>query len=121
MPYKSLYKLKNFGIILIQNNFEDINMSVENTLIDPNTVKEGDTIALKYYYFGEYSHEDLFIVEYFRFALGVFLSDDARTAGNFTPLCELYQKGEDSKQDYISNYGEYITNKIPAWRIVSQK
>ena len=36
MPYKSLYKLKNFGIILIQNNFEDISMSEENKIIDPN-------------------------------------------------------------------------------------
>lgn len=97
-------------------------MTTENVqVLDPNTVSVGDVIAIPYYYFGEYSHEELHYVESFRFALGVFLSDDARVAGNFTPLCELYKPSENSKQEYISNYGEYISNKIPNWRIVSKR
>lgn len=97
--------------------------SVLNAELDPNLVEAGDKIALKYYYpFGEDSgYEDIFEVVYFRFALGVFLSDDAKKAEDFTPLCELYKKSEKSTQEYISNYGEYISNKIPAWRIVEKK
>jgi hypothetical protein len=54
-------------------------------------------------------------VEEFRFCLGVFLSDAHRQAGDFTPLCELYEPGPESEERYISNYGSYHTNQVPAW------
>ena len=95
--------------------------SLLNAELDPNSVETGDKIALKYYYDETFSHEDIFEVVYFRFALGVFLSEDAKKAEHFTPLCELYKKSENSTQEYIGNYGEYFTNKIPAWRIVEKK
>jgi len=54
-------------------------------------------------------------VEMFRDCLGVFLSDQARTAGRFTPLCDLYGPGAGSKQGYISNYGEYTIDPVALW------
>lgn len=73
-------------------------------------MKAGDRIRL----FDRYGHDD-FVVEEFRFCLGVFLSDAHRAAGNFTPLCKLYEPGPESEQKYIGNYGEYHTNQVPAW------
>ena len=64
---------------------------------------------------GLYRDWEDFTVEEFRFCLGVFLSDQHRQAGNFTPLCKMYCNGPDSKAGYISNYGEYRTNQVPAW------
>lgn len=56
-----------------------------------------------------------YTVEEFRHCLGIFQTEQAREAGDFTPLCELYEAGPDSEQKYISNYGEYTTNKVQAW------
>lgn len=92
-----------------------------NAELDQNLVKEGDKIALKYYYSKDVWEEEIFDVVYFRFALGVFISDDAKKAEHFTPLCDLYEKSESSTQEYIGNYGEYVTHKKPAWRIVEKK
>ena len=74
-------------------------------------MKAGDRIRLTQYIMGLYANgtED-FTVEEFRFCLGIFKSEDHRQAGNFTPLCELYEAGPESKLDYISNYGEYTAN-----------
>ena len=55
------------------------------------------------------------IVEEFRYCLGVFASAQDREAGAFTPLCDLYEPGPESKEEYISNYGEYQTNMVQAW------
>jgi len=78
-------------------------------------MKAGDKIRVQKYIMGHRSHTDDYTVEEFRFCLGIFLSDDHRKAGKFTPLCELYENGPDSKSDYISHYGGYYTNQVQAW------
>jgi hypothetical protein len=78
-------------------------------------MKAGSRIRLQRYMMGIATDTDDFTVEEFRHCLGIFESNDRRKAGNFTPLCDLYYRGPDSKDDYISNYGEYVTNMVPAW------
>jgi hypothetical protein len=56
-----------------------------------------------------------FTVEEFRYCLGIFESEQHRQAGRFTPLCDLYERGPDSENSYISNFGEYYTNPVQAW------
>jgi hypothetical protein len=64
---------------------------------------------------GMYDDWQDFTVEEFRFCLGIFLSDESREAGHFTPLCDIYCDGPESEGDYISNFGSYRTNQVPAW------
>lgn len=79
-------------------------------------MKEGDKIRLTYYVMGSYPcGTNDFIVEEFRFCLGVFMSDQHRKAESFTPLCDLYERGPESEDGYISNFGEYVTNKVPSF------
>ena len=54
-------------------------------------------------------------IEKFRHCLGFFQNDDYRTAQKFTPLCELYEIGPESKEDYISNFGNYQTQWVQSW------
>jgi len=56
-----------------------------------------------------------YVVEEFRYCLGVFESEDHRKAGRFTPLCDLYEPGPESEEKYIPNFGEYKTNMVQAW------
>lgn len=79
-------------------------------------MKAGDKIRVQMYIMGHHKG-DLkdFVVEEYRYCLGIFLSEQHRTAGRFTPLCELYEPGPDSEKDYIPNFGEYTTNEVPAW------
>ena len=84
-------------------------------------LKCGDRIEMEYYIMGKPTGEwHKYTVEEFRQCLGIFESDDHRTAGNFTPLCELYKAGPDSREKYISNYGSYTTNMVPGWRLVNK-
>lgn len=79
-------------------------------------MKAGDKIRIQHYIMGAYPGELTdHVVEEFRFCLGIFLSDQARTAGDFTPLCNLYERGPEAENKYISNYGEYYTNPVQAW------
>lgn len=78
-------------------------------------MKAGDRIRVQKYIMGHKSHTEDFTVEKFRYCLGIFQSEDHRKAGNFTPLCDLYERGPDSKDSYISNYGEYYTNPVQGW------
>ena len=78
-------------------------------------MKAGDRIRVQKYICGHASHHDDYVVEEFRYCLGIFLTDDDRKACRFTPLCDLYEPGPDSVQDYIPNYGEYQTNQVQAW------
>ncbi len=73
-------------------------------------MKAGDRIRV----IGRFGSED-FTIEKFRYCLGYFASDEHRKASVFTPLCGLYERGPDSKNDYISNFGEYYTNPVQAW------
>ena len=73
-------------------------------------MKAGDKIRI-IHRFGT----DDYIIEEFRYCLGFFESDQHRTANVFTPLCDLYERGADSKSDYISNFGEYYTNPVQSW------
>lgn len=78
-------------------------------------MKPGDRIRIQFYMYGKPSTQKDYTVEEFRYCLGVFLSDNDRTAGRFTPLCELYEPSPESEQRYISNYGEYHTNMVQSW------
>lgn len=78
-------------------------------------MRAGNGIKVPEYCFGHLVGWNYFIVEEFRHCLGIFQSDQHRKAGNFTPLCELYERGPDSENSYISNYGEYVTNMVQAW------
>ena len=78
-------------------------------------MKAGDIIKVDIGWHGMYQDLQAFTVEEFRFCLGIFKTDDHRTAGKFTPLCELYYDGPDSESLYISNFGEYRSNLVPAW------
>ena len=78
-------------------------------------MKSGDRIRVQKYTMGFPSHTDDYTVEEFRFCLGVFLSENHKKANNFKPLCDLYERGADSENGYISNYGEYYTNPVQAW------
>lgn len=78
-------------------------------------MKAGDRIRVQHYIMGSAAYTEDYTVEYFRYCLGIFLSDEHSQAGNFTPLCELYEKGPDSEDGYISNYGEYYTNPVQGW------
>ncbi len=64
--------------------------------------------------YGGYN-DDVFTIEIYRHCLGIFESSAHREAGMFTPLCSLYEAGPDSETKYISNFGEYKTNKVQAW------
>ena len=74
-------------------------------------MKAGDRIRVFDIYLGTID----FTVEEFRYCLGIFESGDHREAGVFTPLCVLYEAGAESENKYISNFGEYASNKVQAW------
>lgn len=78
-------------------------------------MKAGDRIRIQKYIMGVAVYTDDYTVEEFRYCLGVFVSEDAREAGNFLPLCNLYENGPESVESYISNYGEYWTNQVQSW------
>ncbi len=78
-------------------------------------MKVGDRIRVQKYTMGHPTHQDDYTVEEFRHCLGIFVSENARTAQEFTPLCELYDVAPDSEQKYISNYGEYQTKWVQGW------
>lgn len=82
-------------------------------------MKVGDRISIKRYIGNTVIEETEHVVEEFRFCMGIFLDGDHRKAGDFTPLCDLYEPGPGSQSDYISNYGEYSTEMVPAWRVLS--
>jgi hypothetical protein len=87
-------------------------INLENQPTQSFHMKAGDRIRLDV---GNGNYSDLrdFTVEEFRFCLGIFLDDYRRYVGEFTPLCELYGPGPDSKHNYLNGYGDYITNKVP--------
>lgn len=76
-------------------------------------MKAGDRIRLDVGWAGMYTDLQDFTVEEFRYCLGIFLSEEHRQAGKFTPLCELYGAGPDSKEEYIPNFGPYTSNQVP--------
>jgi hypothetical protein len=54
-----------------------------------------------------------FIIEEYRYCLGIFIDEAHRRAGRFIPLCDMYGAGPDSKEAYEPNVGEYTTNEVP--------
>jgi hypothetical protein len=80
------------------------------------TLKAGDKIKMPYFYMG-ISEPDWHIHEVveFRQTLGIFESPEHKEAGELTPLCNLYYDGPYSEEKYISNYGTYRTNQVPAF------
>ena len=78
-------------------------------------MKAGDRIRVQTYMMGYINGTSDFTVEEFRHCLGIFVSPQHRTAENFKPLCDMYERGPESEDRYISNYGEYTTNLVPAF------
>lgn len=78
-------------------------------------MKAGDKIRVAYYYLGGMTHNEDYVIEEHMFCLGFFRSEDAKKANHFTPLCELYERGPESEDGYIPNYGEYYTNPVQSW------
>ena len=56
-----------------------------------------------------------FIVEEFRYCLGIFESEQHREIQRFTPLCEMYEPAADSKKMYMSDMGEYQSKYVQYW------
>ncbi|MCP4485740.1 MAG: hypothetical protein GY820_00145 [Gammaproteobacteria bacterium] len=71
----------------------------------------GDRIMIE----GNWGQQFVREVESFRDCLGVFMSEQHRQAGRFTPLCEMYGFGTGSETGYIGNFGEYVKNSVPLW------
>ena len=80
-----------------------------------NGMEEGDRIRVFKYAMGYRTGTKDVVVEKFRHCLGFFASENDRTAGNFTPLFNIYEKGPDSVEKYIPNYGAYHTNMVRGW------
>ena len=78
-------------------------------------MKAGDRIRVFTYTMGRRTGAKDLTVEEFRYCLGVFGNAQHRKAGDFTPLCNLYEPGPESVREYISNFGEYHTNMVQAW------
>jgi hypothetical protein len=79
-------------------------------------MKAGDRIRLTEYIMGTHPiGTNDYTVEEFRFCLGIFQSEQHRKAESFTPLCDIYDRGPDSENKYISNFGEYVSNLVPAF------
>ena len=78
-------------------------------------MKSGCKIKVDMGWHGMYSEWEVFEVEEFRYCLGIFKSEEHREAGVFTPLSELYLDGPESEEKYISNFGTYRTDQVPAW------
>lgn len=81
-------------------------------------VNAGDKIQLDLGWDGMTVDLQDFTVEEFRFALGVFLSDDHRKMKKFTPLCELFCDGPNSEKEHMPHYGEYSTNQVPSFKLL---
>ena len=75
----------------------------------------GDKVRVQRYVIGIPSHTEDYIIEEFRHCLGFFESSDHKKAGVFTPLCSLFERGPESRDVYISNFGEYYTNPVQGW------
>ena len=73
-------------------------------------MKAGDRIRVQHYMMGHRAYTEDFTVEEFRYCLGFFESNEHRQASKFTPFCDLYERGPESKDSYISNFGEHYTN-----------
>ena len=78
-------------------------------------MKAGNGIRVQHYIMGHPCGLEDFIVEEFRYCLGIFETDEHRRAGRFTPLCDMFERGPESENSYISNFGEYTTNQVQGW------
>ena len=78
-------------------------------------MKAGDRIRVHTYTMGHRTGSADFTVEKFRWCLGIFESEVARTMNSFTPLCDLFELGPESEAKYLPNHGGYYTNPVQAW------
>lgn len=78
-------------------------------------MKVGDKIRIDWHAFGYWDGIEDYVVEEFRHTLGIFRTPEDKEAGKFTPLCDLYYRGPDSEDKYISNYGSYVSNLVQGW------
>ncbi len=87
---------------------------------DPESVRVGDTIRLRIAQ-GHYEEIVEAVVELHRCCPGVFFFEYERRVGGFHPLCEFYERGPNSRDEYEPNYGEYVSDLVPGWVIVRRK
>jgi len=78
-------------------------------------MEAGNRIRIQQYCMGHPIGTEDFIVEEFKFCLGIFESEQHREAGRFTPLYALYERGPESENVYIPNFGAYYTNLVQGW------
>ena len=76
-------------------------------------MKAGDRIRVWEHCMGYRVGTKDYTVESFRDCLGIFTSDEARQAQEFTPLCDLYEPAPDAIKGYIPNYGEFYSAYVP--------
>lgn len=83
--------------------------------------KPGDKIRVVWELYRGVEVEE-YTLEMFRYCLGFFKDKNDRKAGRFVALSdyELYCDGPDSEHKYISNYGDYVTNQVPNFEIISK-
>ena len=74
-------------------------------------MKAGNLIRVR----GHWGEMMDFEVEEFRFCLGIFKTPQHRHAGQFTPLCSLYEPSPESQKKYMQHFGEYDTEHVQAW------
>jgi len=75
----------------------------------------GDRIRIQTHFMGNPAHIQDYTIEKFRHCLGIFMTENHRTAGHFVPLCKLYEPGPESEFKHIPNYGDYYTNAVQVW------
>ena len=78
-------------------------------------MKVGNKIRVFETMMGHVTGHNDFIVEEFRYCLGIFESEQHRLASRFTPLCDLFEPAPDSERKYMSNFGDYNTKYVQYW------
>ena len=82
-------------------------------------VFKGDIIRIPAHYLKSLTVATEFEVVEFRNCLGIYETEEAKVAGDLTPLCTLYEPSPASTSVYLTNYGSYETNMVPVWEVVN--
>lgn len=83
--------------------------------------KEGDLVrVINRKWYGAIDVET-FTLEKFHYCLGFFQSDAHRASSRFTPLCECLDNHPEGELKYWPNFGEYWSETIPSYEIISSK
>jgi len=83
----------------------------------------GDIVKVERSYWGDSVYFTEHKLEELNFCLGFYGDSEGfgpRSPCNFTPLCELYDKSPEAKDEYWSNYGPYFSEYINKFEIIKQ-